>query len=241
MGRVVYDDGVHDTRGRHELKLPADLPFTPDRELKLEVTAVGSTGPASELKQSLPLAPPVYLAHVATDKPLYQPGQLIHIRALCLGAFDLKPVADSQLVFEVEDSKGNKVFKREYKTSKHGIAAIDFQLASEVNQGDYHVRAILGDRTAERTVAVKPFVLPKFKVELTADRKFYLPRQTIKADLQIDYFFGKPVAGGKFKVTASTFDVEFKDFQTIEGKTDAQGHAACPLHRRHAARRPPLK
>src|SRR5262249_51341319 len=29
---------------------------------------------------------------------------------------------------------------------------------------------------------------------------------------------------GKVKVTASTFDVAFKDFQTWEGKTDAQGH-----------------
>src|SRR5207302_5239741 len=37
--------------------------------------------------------------------------------------------------------------------------------------------------------------------------------------------FGKPVAEGKVKVTASTFDVQFRDFQTWEGKTDAQGHA----------------
>src|SRR5208337_5605742 len=47
---------------------------------------------------------------------------------------------------------------------------------------------------------------------------------TIHADLQADYFFGKPVAQGKVKVTASTFDVAFKIFQTWEGKTDANGH-----------------
>src|SRR5262249_49828628 len=49
---------------------------------------------------------------LVTDKPLYQPGQLIHIRALTLRPFDLKPVANEELVFEVEDGKGNKVFKK---------------------------------------------------------------------------------------------------------------------------------
>src|SRR6202022_3760869 len=58
-----------------------------------------------------------------------------------------------------------------------------------------------------------------------AEKRFSLPKKTIKADLQSDYFFGKPVAGAKVKVTASTFDVAFKDFQTIDAKTDADGHA----------------
>src|SRR5262249_25845170 len=66
--------------------------------------------------------------------------------------------------------------------------------------------------------------LPKFKGELTADKRFYLPKEVIHANLQSDYFFGKPVAGSKVKVTASTFDVQFKDFLTWEGKTDDKGH-----------------
>jgi hypothetical protein len=36
---------------------------------------------------------------------LYQPGQLIHIRALALQAFNLHPAASKELIFEVEDSK----------------------------------------------------------------------------------------------------------------------------------------
>jgi hypothetical protein len=162
---------------------------------------------------------------LVTDKPLYQPGQLIHIRALALQAFNLHPASAKDLTFEVEDSKGNKVFKRALKTSDYGVAAIDFQLADEVNMGDYHIRAYLGGQQADKTVTVKRYVLPKFKVELTADKRFYLPKETLHADLQTDYFFGKPVAGGKVKVTASTFDVQFREFQTWEGETDPSGHA----------------
>src|SRR5262249_30362817 len=50
-----------------------------------------------------------------------------------------------------------------------------------------------------------------------------LPKETLQGELQVDYFFGKPVAGAKVKVTASTFDVAFKAFQTWEGKTDKNG------------------
>jgi len=42
---------------------------------------------------------------LVTDKPLYQPGQLIHIRALASQAFNLHPAASKDLIFEVEDSK----------------------------------------------------------------------------------------------------------------------------------------
>jgi 5-hydroxyisourate hydrolase-like protein (transthyretin family) len=166
---------------------------------------------------------------LVTDKPLYQPGQQIHIRALALQAFSLQPVAKSPLVFEIEDAKGNKVFKRSTTTTEHGIAHVDFQLADEVNIGDFHVRALLGEHTADKTVTVKPYVLPKFKTDLKADKKYYLPKETIHADVQVDYFFGKPVAGGKIKVTASTFDVAFHEFQTWEGKTDANGHAKLEI------------
>ncbi|MGE3807811.1 MAG: MG2 domain-containing protein, partial [Gemmataceae bacterium] len=162
---------------------------------------------------------------LVTDKPLYQPGQLIHIRALSLKPMDLSPAGNADVVFEVEDAKGNKVFKKTQKTSDFGIASVDFQLADEINMGDYQIRALLGDHQASKTVTVKKYVLPKFKVEVKSNKRFYLPKETIEADLQSDYFFGKPVAGSTIQVKASTFDVQFKEFQTWEGKTDENGHA----------------
>jgi hypothetical protein len=162
---------------------------------------------------------------LVSDKPVYQPGQLIHLRALALRSFDMKPLENKDLVFEIEDPKGNKVFKKTFKTSDFGIASIDFQLADEVNMGDYNLRAIIGDVRAEKTVQVKRYVLPKFKVEVKADKTFYLPKEKINVDLQSDYFFGKPVANSTIEVTASTFDVAFKEFSKWKGTTDANGHA----------------
>ncbi|HWY87286.1 MAG TPA: MG2 domain-containing protein, partial [Gemmataceae bacterium] len=164
-----------------------------------------------------------------SDRPIYQPGHRMHLRALALHPFDMKPVAAKEIVFEVEDPKGNKVFKKAIATSEYGIASVDFQLADEVNMGDYHLRAILGQHRADKTVTVKRYVLPKFKVEVAADKAFYLPKEKMRLELQSDYFFGKPVAGGKIEVTASTFDVQFRQFHKLTSTTDAQGHAKVEI------------
>ncbi len=199
------------------------VPALPAGQYMLEVATHSDLGEEKLEREVRVKADPKVL--LVTDKPLYQPGQEMHIRALALQAFDLTPVGGKDLVFEVEDAKGNKVFKRTVPTSEYGIAAIDFQLADEVNMGDYQVRALLGEQQASKTVAVKRYVLPKFKVELKADKSYYVPKETVQGELQINYFHGKPVTEGKIKVSASTFDVQFKEFQTWEGTTDKNGHA----------------
>jgi len=92
---------------------------------------------------------------LTADKPLYQPGQTMHLRALALRTFDLAPIANGTLTLEVEDGKSNKVFKKALQTSEHGIASVDFVLADEVNMGEYRIRAVLAEQTAEKTVTVQ--------------------------------------------------------------------------------------
>ncbi|MBN2589931.1 MAG: hypothetical protein JXA96_08705 [Sedimentisphaerales bacterium] len=161
---------------------------------------------------------------LTTDKPLYQPGQTIHIRALTLSQPDMTPLSDSDVLFEVEDAKGNKVFKKSAKTDKYGISFVDFVLATELNMGTYKIRSIAAGMTEEKTVTVERYVLPKFKVNFKSDQSFYQPGQKVEGDIQVDYFFGKPVSSGKVQVKCSKFDVAYVDFQVIEGKTDENGH-----------------
>ena len=167
---------------------------------------------------------------LVSDKPLYQPGQVIHLRALALQTHDLVPIAEEEIIFEIEDGKGNKVFKRRGRTDGFGVAVADFTLADEVNMGPYQIRALLGEGTeAKKTVTVKKYVLPRFKSVVTTDKAFYLPKEIIEGELQVDYLFGKPVAGGKVTIKAATFDVAFKDFQEVIVETDANGHASFEI------------
>lgn len=164
-----------------------------------------------------------YRLLLSTDKPLYQPGQTIHMRALALSKFNLTPAREATVDFVVQDAKGNKVFRRSVDTSEFGIAAADFTLADMVNQGNYKLSVSLGNTTSEKTVEVKPYVLPKFGVTVTPNRTFYTPGQRVEGVIQADYFFGKPVAQSEVRLTGVVYDVARQEVVNITGQTDARG------------------
>ena len=164
-----------------------------------------------------------YRLLLTSDKPLYQPGQTIHMRALALSTFDLTPARGATVNFLVEDSKGNKVFRQSVTASDFGVASADFTLADLVNQGDYKLSVAIGDTRSEKTVEVRPYVLPKFAVSISTDRTFYTPGQRVAGTVQADYFFGKPVAEGQVHLVGSLWDVERTLVVDLQGQTDENG------------------
>lgn len=164
-----------------------------------------------------------YRLLLSTDKPLYQPGQVIHMRALALGTFDLVPPRGATVDFLVQDPKGNKVFRQSVATSDFGIAAADFPLADMVNQGNYKLSVAIGQARSETTVEVHPYVLPKFGVQVSTERPFYLPGQQVEGTVQADYFFGKPVALGQVQIVGSVWDVTRTVIVELQGQTDESG------------------
>jgi uncharacterized protein YfaS (alpha-2-macroglobulin family) len=165
-----------------------------------------------------------YRVLLTTDKPLYQPGQTIHMRALALDAFDRKPAAGKTLDISVADGKGNKVFRKILILSEYGVGAVDFSLANEVNTGAYTITAVMNETTTEKTVTVEHYVLPKFAVQLKTGRSYYAPGSRVDGRLDAAYFFGKPVSGGKVRIEGYTFDLERRVTFTLEGETDEAGH-----------------
>jgi len=216
-------------RGRSDLLGIVDakfkVPAWPDGKYDMVVKTNTPFG-RGEVKQSVTLKRTGKLLMV-TDKPIYQPNQVIHMRTLALNSHNLMPLGNEELRFEVQDPKGNKVFKKKVKTNDFGVASTTFQLADEINLGNYQIETVCERKDAaepaSKTVVVKKYVLPKFKVEVSTDRQYYLPKQTVKGKIQSDYFFGKPVAGGEVEIKASTFDVAFKEFATLHGRTDKSG------------------
>ena len=136
--------------------------------------------------------------------------------------------ANRKLTFELEDSRGNKIFRKAAQTSKFGVASAEFALADEVNLGAYHLRAVMDDATnrSEITVRVEKYVLPKFKVavEFTgANRHGYRPGEHVTGVVRANYFFGKPVHG-EVSVKATGMDVaEFQAGKAANGSTDEDG------------------
>ena len=173
---------------------------------------------------------------LTTEKPIYQPGQTIHVRALAMDRAAVHAAADRKLTFEVEDSRGNKVFRKNTETDKFGIASAEFTLADEVNLGTYHLRALMGEleapaNSAEIALNVERYVLPKFNVAIDFTEKDgkpkrdYRPGEHVTGTVRANYFFGKPVDHADIIIKASSMDVSVFEAASSTGKTDSDG--AC--------------
>ncbi|HEX7567757.1 MAG TPA: MG2 domain-containing protein, partial [Anaerolineaceae bacterium] len=217
---VALFKGSTDQLGTTNVTFKVPITAAPDQTLVVETT--------SKLGQDT-VERPVTVERdsrvlLTTDKPIYQPGQVIHLRALALNSFDLSPASNQALEITIADGKGNKVFRQTLTTSGYGVASTDFQLASEVNSGAYKITAKLGNTNSETTVTVEAYTLPKFQISLKTDKTFYLPGKHVSGVLNAGYFFGKPVAGGKVVIEGFTFDVDRTNVVHLEGQTDADGN-----------------
>ncbi|RKY03960.1 MAG: hypothetical protein DRP55_00150, partial [Spirochaetes bacterium] len=160
---------------------------------------------------------------LSTDKPIYQPGQTIHIRMLAIDKAIFSPVKERAAQIEITDSKGNRVFLKKGKLNKFGIFFADFILAEELNLGRYSVKAKVGRVEQKKTITVKRYKLPKFKIEFSTDKNYYQPSEILNAKIKAEYIFGKPVTNGKIKIELLTFDVKFRKFAKITAKTNKDG------------------
>jgi A-macroglobulin TED domain/Alpha-2-macroglobulin family/MG2 domain/Carboxypeptidase regulatory-like domain/A-macroglobulin receptor binding domain/Alpha-2-macroglobulin bait region domain len=212
----------------------AQFRFPAGLEGKYDIRFIADTPIGSaEYTQPIELKDPASIM-LTTEKPVYQPGQTIHMRALALDRASHRADADRNLTFEVEDSRGNKVFKKSTATDHFGVASAEFSLAEEVNLGTYHLRALVGDssapsNTAEVALNVERYVLPKFKVAVeftekdNKPRRDYRPGDRVTGTVRANYFFGKPVDHAEMAIKISSMDVDVFEAASAKGKTDKDG------------------
>ena len=212
-------------RGRTNAAGSVDAAFRLPKDLEgrciLRVKSGGLLAP-DELEQPITVERKARVL-LSTDKPLYQPGQSLHLRVLAMDLGARTAAADRPVTLEVKDPKGTKVFRREVQTSRFGIASVDFQLAELVQHGRYQIVARVGEDEIEKTVEVHPYVLPKFRVDVKTDRTYYAPGDVLSGTVQADYFFGKPVTASRVRVRLAAFDTEFHTFASVTGQTDGRG------------------
>ncbi len=164
-----------------------------------------------------------YRLLVSSDKPAYQPGQTIHLRALALGAVDNQPAVGEEIGFVVLSPGGDKLTQRTLPASDYGIAALEFPLDEQAPEGVYTLQAALGDTVSERTVTVRAYALPRFEVTVETDRTFYQPGDPVAGTLEADYFFDKPVVGGQVTLRGYVYGVEREQVIELYGWTDETG------------------
>lgn len=215
---VAEQSGTIAGRGSLSLKLP-DLDPGP---YQLQVSGVGFSD-QTELQVEAGT-----IVFVETDKPIYKPGQMVHMRVLVLDA-GLRPVAGAAVV-EVLDAKGIKIFKRDVMIDDWGMAEVDLPLSSEPNLGVWKVQATVGQRSSQVDVRVERYVLPKYDVEIELPQSWALANETIRGMVTAEYSFGKPVVG-EVEIIAARY----------VGVWEAYARVTQPINGQHAFELPPVQ
>jgi hypothetical protein len=180
---------------------------------------------------------------LSTDKPLYQPDQTLHMRALVLD--DQRHAwAKHPLRFVVHDPDEAVIFSTDAETSRFGIASADWTIPSSQKLGSYRVSAdITGDADSRelqgnQLIRISRYELPTFTVNVVANHPFYLPGQNADLTVSANYMFGKPVLRGHVRIVREARREwnyreqkwEAEQGQSQEGELDAKNEFRATLN-----------
>jgi hypothetical protein len=190
-------DGL--TRSGDGLTAEYEIPKVPDGQYVLRATVVSSLG-TSTLELPTPLFTPARL-HVLTDRPLYEPGNLVRFRAVALKASDLTPLDGRPGRWLVRDPTNEVVLEELAPAGPWGVVAGSFPLDRTAEIGTWRVSWSSGGVEESRDFLVKPFTLPRFQIEATPAKPFYQKHQRPLLEGRVRYASGAPVARAKLELS----------------------------------------
>jgi tetratricopeptide (TPR) repeat protein len=171
-------------------------------------------------------------AFVATDRPVYRPGQEIAWRAIYLTAaanrYAIEPGVKAHV--SLIDARGQTLEQQDVTASDLGTLSGSFSLDGEAALGRWRVRLAIGRSgvAAEGAFEVQEYRKPEFTVDVLPKRASVLTGEKIEATIRLEYAFGGPVPGAEVEWVARrqrrTFEAPAADDVSwyVRSSSDAQ-------------------
>ena len=175
---------------------------------------------------------------ISTDKPLYQPGQTLHARALIFSP-NMQAERDQKTTLKITDPEDTVVFRTELQTSRFGVASADWAIPENARLGEYTIAfGRPDDSFAFQRIKISRYDLPNFTVNVKPDRTFYLSGQSAEVEVRADYLFGQPVKRARVRVVRERereWNYREQKWETKEGKEykgslDAEGRFVARIN-----------
>ena len=219
VSMAIVKDGQEISRAKANINkigdFQLDVPTVPEGEYTLKLES-GTLKDEAKVKIANN-----FLIILETDKPIYKPGQTLHMRLMTLDS-QLQPTAEG-ITVDVLDAKGIKIFRSVSETDEFGMTTIDLPLSEEPNLGTWKISAVTPKTKTEIDVKVEEYVLPKYEVKVDLPKEWFLVNEPIKGKVTATYSFGKPVVGN-LTVKATKYVGTWQAFAEvhldINGQTD---------------------
>ena len=189
-------------KGERGKRAELTLPEVADGDYKLRATYHTKLG-KGEAELALPLYSPARI-HVITDRPLYEAGNVVHFRAVVLRARDLVPLDRRPGRWLITDPQGQILLEEKAPAGDFGVVAGSFPLDKDAAAGSWNVQWLSSDQSDTVSFEVRPFTLPRFRVEATASQPFYSVGEVPVVRGAVVYSSGAPVAGAQLELTWQT-------------------------------------
>ncbi len=176
-----------------------------------------------------------YLAHIATDKPIYRTGEKVYVQGVMLRADGHTPMHAQQspigpASMEIKGPKGDTVFSG-LASIVDSVVGFAWDIPSNQAGGEYTVRISLPSSTvpAERKFDIRAYRAPRLKNQIVFVRDGYGPSDTVGANLHVERAEGGIPAGAKVSVTARVDGEEvWKGTTTVDGFGNARTSFKLP-------------
>jgi MG2 domain len=178
------------------------LPDVPDGDYQLRAELESDLG-KSDVQVALPLYAPARV-HVLTDRPLYEPGNLVRFRAVVLRAHDLTPLDARPGRWLVRDPQGEVLLEEAAPAGEFGVVAGSFPLDRGAAHGTWRIQWMSNDASDEVTFTVQPFTLPRFSVAAAPEQPYYSSGDRPVVRGAVTYSSGAPVTNARIALRWSS-------------------------------------
>ena len=173
---------------------------------------------------------PHYRAHIYTDRPIYRPGQTVYFRGVVRMEDDVhyNLPAGRKVEVSVYDAFGEEVYQEVLSLDEYGAFHGELALPEGASLGGYYLSARLGEDYFDARFQVAAYRPPEFEVTVTPQKTELAAGQSTKADVQVSYFFGGPVANAavEWRVLSTPYRFEPAQFGRY-GFSDDDDPWAC--------------
>ena len=149
--------------------------------------------------------------YLYTDRPIYRPGDTVHIKGISRIGYDgVFEVPTGATTLEVRNAKYEIARTEKVTFNKNGTYEMSFTLDPKAPLGYYPINTTTG---GYGSFQVEEYVAPQFKVDLSPNKEEYISGETATINVAANYYFGVPVQNGSAEYRIVTQDYYFDRYQ----------------------------
>lgn len=193
--------------------------------------------------------------YIYTDRPIYRPGDTVHIKGIDRfgfdGEYEFAEGMGLTLSVNAPGSRGSdEIFSTPLSVSAYGTFDTEFTIPEDAPLGSYWISAF-GQRAY---FSVEEYVPAAFKLDLETNKEEYTNGDEFELSVQADYYFGVPLSEGTvgYRVVAQNYHFDryedeyfnfgggwyycywcgYGDDYLFDGATEIDEHGRAKINRR---------